>query len=281
MVGIAVCGVIHLTVLIGLAIAAFFKYLWTLLCESIIKFIMDVISIINTNLLNAFSIPVISDFIFLGIRLGEILYAATFIILLMDIAEEASSMKSDQFKAIEWTTIFANLVKAFIFVEAAPRLAIMSMQTGARLVKEFDPSSYLNFINSTAPHLGLIGLLIMLVGVVGFALITMMRFAAMLIQAFSAFLYIPDIVRGHTTSMGDWIRQAVCICLTFFLQQVLFFMGIVCFYSSDVIPACMLWLGMFYTPVFLGKYGMSSGVTGVLSSGARIATSTINLIGGK
>lgn len=78
--------------------------------EMMLEFLLSLIEMINTHLMNLFETPIIRDFVSMGTTIGRFLFAATLIILLIDIVEEAGSMKSDQFKTIEWPTIFFNMV---------------------------------------------------------------------------------------------------------------------------------------------------------------------------
>lgn len=249
--------------------------------EMMLEFLLSLIEMINTHLMNLFETPIIRDFVSMGTTIGRFLFAATLIILLIDIVEEAGSMKNDQFKAIEWPTIFFNMVKAVVFIEAAPQLSIIALRMISISVGEFDPSPYLNSIINM--DINMFGMAIAIIAVGGFTLLTILRFGAILIQAFSVFLYVPDIVRGHTTSMGTWIRQTVAILLTYFLQYVLFFIGLVSYFNTETITAYLLWLTMLYVSKYLDKFGMSSGIKGVVSSGvsvAQSAKSAMTLLGG-
>lgn len=236
--------------------------------SGMIRLIMTLIEFVSKGMLNVFDEPITIDLINMGIAIGHILFACTILILMIDIAEEAGSMKNDQFKAVEWPTILMNLAKAAVFVEAAPRLAIMSLYLVVDSVNSFDPEPYLNNLPN-APEI--FGLIVIIIAVGGFCIVTMMRSCSILIQAFTTFLYVPDIVRGHTTSMGNWIRQTIAILLTFFLQYVMFFQGLVAYFNFQYIIAITLWIGMMNVSKFLDKYGMSSGVTSVLSTGASVA----------
>lgn len=262
--------------LINIAIDKFLSNFFARIKYGLITSFMNLIELVSSNLLKLFDTPIIVDFMYAGIWISRILFGATIFILLIDILEENGSWKSDQFKVIEWTTIFLNLMKAAVFVEAAPRFAILAIHLTVGSVSSFDPKPYLTGIpiNGTS----LLAIIIGIVAVGGFAITTLMRFVAILIQAFSSFLYVPDIVRGHTTSMGSWIRQTVAIVLTFFLQYTLFFMGLVCFCESEIILACALWIGMFLCAKYLDKFGMSTGVTGALSSSISMAQSASNAI---
>lgn len=108
--------------------------------EMMLEFLLSLIEMINTHLMNLFETPIIRDFVSMGTTIGRFLFAATLIILLIDIVEEAGSMKNDQFKAIEWPTIFFNMVKAVVFIEAAPQLSIIALRMISISVGEFDPA---------------------------------------------------------------------------------------------------------------------------------------------
>ena len=54
-------------------------------------------------------------------------------------------------------------------------------------------------------------MIIVLIALVSFFCISLFSVGAMFLQALTVFLYVPDIVRGRTTSMGDWIRQTLSV----------------------------------------------------------------------
>lgn len=263
--------------LINTATDSFVSSFFASIEKTLIEFFMQLIQLVNTSLLGIFDMPIVSDFVQMGMTVSRILFGATVVILMIDVIEEASSMKSDQAKAIEWPTILFNLVKAAIFSEAAPQLSIIALRIVVEVVGQFDPSPYLSGMMTGLADFAL-GTLIAIIAVGGFAAITMMRFGAILIQAATAFLYVPDIVRGHTTSMGNWIRQTVAILLTFFLQYILFYQGLVCCFEAQLIPALMLWLAMFYVSKYLDKYGMSSGITGAISSASNAVQGAVRTV---
>ncbi|MEG1640872.1 MAG: DUF6045 family protein, partial [Ruthenibacterium sp.] len=186
---------------------------------------------------------------------------------------EASSFKSDQFKVIEWPTVFWNTVKTLIFIELAPRAAIMAMQVSSKMVGQLDTAQY--FSTGYVGALSNWQLITILIAIAGFTCVSMMRFGAMLIQAFTPFLYVADMMRGHMSSMGDWLRQTIAIALTFFLQHILFFQGTVCFSTGSPLVGGMLWLTMFFVSKYLTKFGISSGVTGALSSANGMAQNAL------
>lgn len=261
--------------LIESAVEFFLESFFVQIKSGMIRLIMTLIELVSKGMLGLFEEPLTKDFIQTGMMLGRILFVCTIVILMLDIVEEIGSMKNEQFKAVEWNTIIINLIKAVVFVEAAPRGSIICLYLVVDSVNSFDPAPYLNNIPN-APEI--FGLIVIIIAVGGFCIVTMMRSCAILIQAFTAFLYVPDIVRGHTTSMGNWIRQTIAILLTFFLQYVLFFQGLVAYFNFQYIIAITLWIGMMNVSKFLDKYGMSSGVTSVLSTGASVAQGAVKAV---
>lgn len=243
----------------------------------VVNFFTSLISVVTQGVLNLFNTPILLDFVEMGILVGRLVFGATFLILLIDLLEEAGSWKSEQAKAIEWTTIFFNLIKAVVFMEFAPKAGIVCFRLIVESVSTFDPTPYLNGMLTSIPSM-LIGALVGIVAVGGFAIVSVMRFGAILVQSFTVFLYVPDVVRGHTTAMGSWIRQTVANLLTFFLQYVMFFMGLTLCVDGQFVPACALWIVMCMLSKYLDKYGMSTGVTGAISTASHTAQSACHAI---
>lgn len=251
------------------------------LTETILSFFTNalakVMSILNESVFAVFNEPMIISLLDFGIWVGRLVFVVSIVILLIDLAEEASSFKSDQFKVIEWPTIFFNIIKAVAFMEFAPRGAVLAMQVSSSMVGTLDAAEYFKDVSFSPGNLTM-AMLIGLVAAICFAGVSIMRFGAILIQAFTPFLYVADIIRGHTTSMGDWMRQTIAIILTFLLQNILFIQGCISWASGSTIIAYMLWLTMVFTSKYLTKFGMSSGITGALSSVNGMAQGTLSAV---
>lgn len=101
---------------------------------------------------------------------------------------------------------------------------------------------------------------------------------AMFLQALTVFLYVPDIVRGRTTSMGDWIRQTLSILVTYMFRNVLFFIGFTSAINLDIIAMSCAWITMIGAAKLLQKFGMSSGFGGAVSSTVSIGQSAFSTI---
>lgn len=265
--------------LIDLAVSVLLESWTTAIKGWIVNAITEVISIFETSLITFFNEPLIADSITFGRWLAYGIFAASLVVLLCDLAEEAGSLKSEQFKVIEWPTIFTNLIKAILFIEGASRLSIIGIQIGAQLTGQLNPNGYFNGIAFGSGFWDVLMPPIVLIAAVGFCCITMMRIGAIFIQAFTPFLYVSDIVRGQTTAMGDWLRQTISILLTYFLQHVCFVQGLIFFMNKSYISCLIVWVTMFGVSKLLSKYGMSSGITGVLSSVGGVARGAAQTIG--
>lgn len=75
--------------------------------------------------------------------LSYFIFSCSMLVLIADIAEENSSLRSGQFKTIEWPTIFINVLKAIAFIEIAPIAGRLSLELGGRLLWRMDVSGML------------------------------------------------------------------------------------------------------------------------------------------
>ena len=83
--------------------------------------------------------------------LSYFIFSCSMLVLIADIAEENSSLRSGQFKPIEWPTIFINVLKAIAFIEIAPIAGRLSLELGGRLlwrmdVFKRDPKQYMEYL---------------------------------------------------------------------------------------------------------------------------------------
>ena len=132
--------------------------------------------------------------------LSYFIFSCSMLVLIADIAEENSSLRSGQFKTIEWPTIFINVLKAIAFIEIAPIAGRLSLELGGRLLWRMDVSGMLQ----GAVDISRIGwaMLAMTIAVIIFVLLGSIKFGQMLIQVLTVPFYIPDIVRGNTKAIG-------------------------------------------------------------------------------
>ena len=112
------------------------------------------------------------------------------------------------------------------------------------------------------PFFNIIFWLIILIATIYFAVTSLKRFGEMFVHILTSALYIPDILRGDTTKMGDWLRQMLSIVLTYMIIYILFFLGCGFFDSDNVILSLVCWLTMPSVSKILNKFGWSSGTQG-------------------
>lgn len=150
--------------------------------------------------------------------LSYFIFSCSMLVLIADIAEENSSLRSGQFKTIEWPTIFINVLKAIAFIEIAPIAGRLSLELGGRLLWRMDVSGMLQ----GAVDISRIGwaMLAMTIAVIIFVLLGSIKFGQMLIQVLTVPFYIPDIVRGNTKAIGDWLHQTLAIACTYLFQYL-------------------------------------------------------------
>lgn len=199
--------------------------------------------------------------------------AASTVMLLADIIEEAGKDRH-----IEWSTVIMNFFKGLGFALIAPSAAINMLMISSQLAGALDLSTALIYTNDQMMDMPASLLLIMLIACVVFAFMSLSRFGTMLVQVVSTPLYVSDIVRGETAAMGSWIRQTVAISLTYLIQTILFYLGayFITMYAQPFLGyAC--WFALPNVARVLQKFGMSTGVTGVVSSAASVAQAGLQL----
>lgn len=231
--------------------------------NSVIDFVLTLVDgFWQNNLLEAFL-----DF---SVAVNLIVLVVSILILCFDVAEEN--------KPIIWKQIFANLFKGGLFTLFSRHIGMLCLTLSNLIVKnlqiDVDRSALWNI--STALPSGVIGvsmiwILILLIAFVAFGVVCVMRNASMFVLMMSAALYIPDVVRGDTAKMGDWIRQVIAVSLTFVFQYIMFCIGVGGCISVDPATCLTGFAGIFVAPKLLQKFGYSSGVTGIFSSAGNMA----------
>lgn len=238
--------------------------------DDVIDLVLDVVDgFWQNNLLDGFL-----DFaaVISGIVLG-----VSILIAIFDIVEEN--------KTIIWKQIFMNLFKGGLFTIFARHIGLMCLTITNLIVRnlklDFDRNALWAATSATTISEGvtsLLWVLILIIVFIAFGVVCVMRNASMFVLMMSSFLYIPDIVRGDTAKMGDWIRQVVAVSLTFMFQYILFCLGINGVLSMDVVTALTGFAGIFVVPKLLQKFGYSSGVTGIMSGAGNMAMQAKQLL---
>ncbi|WMJ22691.1 DUF6045 family protein [Paludicola sp. MB14-C6] len=217
---------------------------------------------------------IIKGFLAFSMWVNGVVFVLAFVFSLFDAAEEAGSMKQ-----IDWVAVSLNFIKGLLFVSMYSYLSIGIMQianlltTYLNLKKDTDLVKVVSNI-ATNPaanpaltlFINMILTMCVTVALIYFMIISLKRYGTMLIQIFSSAFYVPDIVRGETTKLGDWLRQTIAIAFTYTFQYILFYIGFIIISDSkgivDVLLGFGLWLSMGGVSQVLSKYGYSSGIKG-------------------
>ena len=256
----------------------------------LLEFCSTVISLVNAISISFFDNELIKIVLAFFGGLSLIIFASSLVFMLFDVVEEVSGSKT-----IEWGTVFINCTKALCFILVVPPGVMLSMDIGNNVIDILGVGAINNSLSDMVSG-GLLGMLgggtfnfmftllialLLAVGITFFFYISLLRFGNMFVQIMIANLYIPDIVRGNTESMGDWLRQTIAIAITYLIQYLLFALGLNFIVDKGFTPEHMgnfllgisLWITMFGVSKLLNKFGMSSGVKGVVSSATSTATS--------
>lgn len=234
-----------------------------------------IISFVNNYILSFFEISAVNQFMNFSTWINGIVFAVSFIVVAADIAEEKVSDKP-----IMYSVVFTNVGKALLFSVFARYLGQWSMELanaitsffGINLQADKMSSSISEIIlqigtgvfeiQSAVPFLNLVFLIVLIVALVYFAVTSLRRFGEMFVHILTSALYIPDIMRGDTTKMGDWLRQMISIVLNYVIIYILFFLGCVFFDADNVLVCLSFWLTMPVVSKLLNKFGWSSGTQG-------------------
>lgn len=243
--------------LYGNWVTDFFMKMFQDLTETVITLVLPLIdSFWDNDILNGFL-----DFSEMA---NGVVLVLTLVVLGFDIVEEQ--------KGINWVQIVTNLIKGGLFAVFARYIGMSTLLISNLIVKniklEVDVGAIWNlsfsFPGSQLP-VTIICSIILIAAFVSFAVVCAMRNASMFVLMMSSMLYIPDIIRGDTAKMGDWIRQVIAVSFTFVFQYILFHIGIGGWIKGDLVTALIGFAGIFIAPKMLQKFGYSSGVTGIMS----------------
>lgn len=234
------------------------------------------ISFINKYVLSFFENEVIDAFMDFSTWINFFVFAISLLVVIGDIAEEKASDKP-----VYWSVVFTNTAKAFAFAGLARWIAVLSMEVSNKITTYFglsidvdDFELNINRIIDTVirPEMGMkmllntIFLIVILFAVIFFVVSSLKRFGIMFVHIFTSALYIPDIIRGDTTKMGEWFRQMTAIVLTYVFIYILFFIGAGFFSADNIVPCFACWLAMPAVSKVLNRYGWTSGTQGNFGS---------------
>lgn len=240
-----------------------------------------VINFLNNYVISFFDIKAVVLFLNFGTWINVLVFAVYLIVVIVDIAEEKMSDKP-----VNYGVVFTNALKAFSFALLARLIGEWSMELSNTITSIFglqlQPDTTALSINRIITKIGtyelpipmpvpdihiadffnIIFWLIILIATIYFAVTSLKRFGEMFVHILTSALYIPDILRGDTTKMGDWLRQMLSIVLTYMIIYILFFLGCGFFDSDNVILSLVCWLAMPSVSKILNKFGWSSGTQG-------------------
>lgn len=213
---------------------------------------------------------------------ANIILVASLVFVLLDIAEESGAGNR-----IGWTVVVSNFFKGFIFANGIVLIGRYMCTVSSQLVGMLPMGQYtagdgydwvdvldvvngsLSVANTFIPYL--IMVIVLTIGAAAFLLMSMLRFTNMFIHVIGGLYYISDIVRGETSALGSWLRQAIVIACTYIIQYIMFSIGVTLIVDRDLTGSGAILglgfiIGMFSVPKILQKYGMSSGVSGVVGA---------------
>ncbi len=249
------------------AIYASFGERFRLMLLDIIASVMGWLNALGTKF---FDSPVVTATYTFTRWLSLFILGAAVIFTLLDVVEDLANVKPGQ--PIEWFTILLNFVKAMAFVEIAPVLSREAIMIGVSLIDQFQPDSSIDYATALPELLPLLFAVISIVAFFGMSVASVGEIALL---GFTTFLYVPDIVRGRTTSLGDWIRQSLAVLVTFLFRSILFYIGFVGTINGDLITMATAWMTMLGVARILQKFGMSTGFAGVAQSTMQIGQSAL------
>lgn len=267
----------------GIFFEAFFSFFTTWLKDQVVELCTFIIDTINKYIIGFFDNEYILQFLKFSTWLNVFIFVVALFVVLIDIVEEKTSGNP-----IAITDIFMNVFKAFAFAYFARWLAQGSMELIDKVLKalQFDSIHFDTFDNATKSILASLGSskiltvvfpIILLCACIVFFINSIKRFGTMFVHILTAFLYIPDIMRGNTVKMGEWLRQMLAISLTYAFTYLLFFLGCTFYIQLEYVLAIGMWLAMALVPKALNHFGWSSGSKGSFGGvvqGAMLAASS-------
>lgn len=275
-----------MSALMTLAINVLFDNLTERFYSFLLNQIMKVISWLEGFSVKFFDSAFVSQTLTFTRWLSWLVLGAAFVIMLLDIGEELGGYRPGS-GGIEFTTVFTNFIKAIAFVLMAPDLAVIAMRlattaTGQMTIdydtmREAASGAFSNITEGVLLSGPLTGIML-LIASVAFFIFSLFAVGSIFIQAATAFLYVPDILRGKETAMGEWIRQTAAILLTFLFRHLLFVIGLSAAVTSDVITMSVSWITMFGVARLLQKFGASSGFGGMVSHAAAAGQSFVSIV---
>lgn len=259
-----------MVMLIKMALDTAYVFYGEKLRMSLLELMASAMGWVNALGTSFFNSPVVSATYTFTRWLGLTILGAAVIFTFLDIAEDLANVKPGQ--PIEWYTILLNFIKAIAFVEIAPVLSREAVIVSVSMIEQFRPNSSIDYATALPELLPLIFAVICVIVFFGMSVASVGEVALL---GFTVFLYVPDIVRGRTTSLGDWLRQCLAVMVTFLFRSVLFYIGFVATINGDLITMAVAWMTMISSARILQKFGMSTGFAGIAQSSLQIGQSAL------
>lgn len=254
----------------GIFFDAFFNFFTTWINNQVVGLCTFVIDTLNKYVIGFFDNMYILQFLIFSTWLNVFIFVVALFVVLIDIVEEKTSGNP-----IAITDVFTNIFKAFAFAYFARWLAQGSMELIDKVLKalQFDSINFGAFDSATKnilasfgaaaqKNLTIVFVVVLLCACVVFFINSIKRFGTMFVHILTAFLYIPDIMRGNTVKMGEWLRQMLAISLTYAFSYLLFFLGCTFYLQLEYVLAIGMWIAMALVPKTLNQFGWSSASKG-------------------
>ena len=204
------------------------------------------------------------------------LFVASIIFLISDIVQETACGKN-----VSGYNVFKGFIFGFMFASFSQSLPIYFCQKVLYILSTVTFSndidvSWHEMPNTTNNAVGIIiyviMLIVLLIATIVFMGVFLSRQAAMLVHIMSAMFYVPEVTRGDTQKIGEWLRQLVALLATTFFQYLFFFGGSSMVLASPILTSTEFYAGLalifgtFSVPKVLNNFGYSVGNRDVLST---------------
>ena len=231
--------------------------------------LIDFISILSENV---FDDAIISFLINASTTVSFIVFGLSLVALCANMLENLEKL--------DIKILALAILKGFLFATSAQLVATFIFHISSLFVTTFnsvlDPVEYLEVHFSTL-ETSLFIMLILIIAFLIFGVLSAVSLASILIHIITSFLYIPFIVQGDSSKIGDWFKHSISISLSYLLRYLFFYFSIVSFMSFSYASLILLIMA-FTVGKGLKEWGYTTGVSQGLSQsvhGASMAVSTL------
>lgn len=253
--------------------------------ESILEFVAqgimncytEIISYNNAIITDEFwNASVINSFLDFAQFCALILFGVGAAFLIFDVVQEYG-----QGKSVAWLNVIKGFVVGFLFAKYSQILPVYFCQKVLYILGNFTFSAEADISWRELPSSGkmvvglviyVIMILVMLIATIVFLCVFLSRQAALLIHIMSAMFYVPEVTKGDTSKLAEWLRQLVALLATTFFQYLFFFGGSAMVLTEPILGSAMFFCGLalmfgsFSVPKVLNSFGYSVGNRDVLST---------------